>query len=249
MTQPSPPDVVIDALLKTVAEQGWSAVGVRSLLDDTGVPASSFYRHFDGRYSVVLAVSRRLSAQMLDSLAGWEADDSARDKLFEAIMARFDAALPHKGAVRALLRAAPADPLLAATLAVAMQEAMRRVLEAADLPSGGLAGLIRCQALAVAYGQVVRVWLDDDTADQARTMAALDKHLSRLERLARGFGPRRATTDEEAAAPPEPAPPSPPPAAKKPPAKKPPAKKRPAAKAKPKPKPKGPAGNGRAKTE
>ena len=71
MTQPSPPDVVIDALLKTVAEQGWPAVGVRSLLDDTGVPASSFYRHFDGRYSVVLAVSRRLSAQMLDSLAGW----------------------------------------------------------------------------------------------------------------------------------------------------------------------------------
>ena len=120
---------------------------------------------------------------------------------------------------------------------------MRRVLEAADLPSGGLAGLIRCQALAVAYGQVVRVWLDDDTADQARTMAALDKHLSRLERLARGFGPRRATTDEEpATAPPEPAPP--PPAAKKPPAKK-----RPTAKAKPKPKPKGPGGNGRAKTE
>lgn len=247
MTQPSPPDVVIDALLKTVAEQGWPAVGVRSLLDDTGVPASSFYRHFDGRYSVVLAVSRRLSAQMLDSLAGWEADDSARDRLFEAIMARFDAALPHKGAIRALLRAAPADPLLAATLALAMQEAMRRVLEAADLPSGGLAGLIRCQALAVAYGQVVRVWLDDDTADQARTMAALDKHLSRLERLARGFDPRRAPADEEAAAaPPEPAPapPAPTPAAKKPPAKK-----RPAAKAKPKPKPKGPAGNGRAKTE
>ena len=243
MTQPSPPDVVIDALLKTVAEQGWSAVGVRSLLDDTGVPASSFHRHFDGRYSVVLAVSRRLSAQMLDSLAGWEADDSARDRLFEAIMARFDAALPHKGAIRALLRAAPADPLLAATLALAMQEAMRRVLEAADLPSGGLAGLIRCQALAVAYGQVVRVWLDDDTADQARTMAALDKHLSRLERLARGFDLRRATTDEEAAtAPSDPAPA--PPAAKKPPAKK-----RPAAKAKPKPKPKGPAGNGRAKTE
>ena len=247
MTQPSPPDVVIDALLKTVAEQGWSAVGVRSLLDDTGVSAGSFHRHFDGRYSVVLAFSRRLSAQMLDSLAGWEADDSARDKLFEAIMARFDAALPHKGAIRALLRAAPADPLLAATLALAMQEAMRRVLEAADLPSGGLAGLIRGQALAVAYGQVVRVWLDDDTADQARTMAALDKHLARLERLARGFGPRRATVDDEAADLPEPAPPPPAPPA----AKKPPAKKRPAAKAKPKskPKPKGPAGNGRAKSE
>ena len=247
MTQPSPPDAVIDALLKTVAEQGWSAVGVRSLLDDTGVSAGSFHRHFDGRYSVVLAVSRRLSAQMLDSLAGWEADDSARDKLFEAIMARFDAALPHKGAIRALLRAAPADPLLAATLALAMQEAMRRVLEAAELPAGGLAGLIRGQALAVAYGQVVRVWLDDDTADQARTMAALDKHLARLERLARGFGPRRAKADDEAAAPPEPAPPPPAPPA----AKKPPAKKRPAAKAKPKskPKPKGPAGNGRAKSE
>ena len=61
----------------------------------------------------------------------------------------------------------------------------------------GPGSLVRTQGLALVWGQVMRVWLDDDEPGHARTMAELDKRLRqaersiiRLERL-RGLCPGR----------------------------------------------------------
>ena len=49
----------------------------------------------------------------------------------------------------------------------------------------GLRGALRVKALAVAYLATLRVFLRDDSPDMAATMAALDRNLSHLGRLAR----------------------------------------------------------------
>jgi ubiquinone biosynthesis protein COQ9 len=75
------------------------------------------------------------------------------------------------------------------------------MLEAAGIPAGGLAGGMRINALGLVYANTLRVWLDDDTADMARTMAAVDRGLGRLEQAARLF-PARARHDAFVAPPP-----------------------------------------------
>ena len=58
------------------------------------------------------------------------------------------------------------------------------MLEAAGIGSGGLAGRMRAAGLAVVYARAFRAWLEDDSADLGKTMAALDRGLAQAERWA-----------------------------------------------------------------
>jgi len=60
------------------------------------------------------------------------------------------------------------------------------VLEASGFANDTLALRLGATALVPLYARVFRTWLNDE-ADQAKTMAALDKALDRFERLAGRF--------------------------------------------------------------
>jgi hypothetical protein len=67
---------------------------------------------------------------------------------------------------------------------------MAAMLEAARVGAGGLKGALRAKGLAGVYLATFRVWLLDDSADMAKTMAALDGYLRRIEGLLRRFAGR-----------------------------------------------------------
>jgi len=51
--------------------------------------------------------------------------------------------------------------------------------------SAGLSGRLRVKGLAAIYLGALPVWIGDDSPDQGRTMAFLDRRLKQAERLAR----------------------------------------------------------------
>jgi hypothetical protein len=57
------------------------------------------------------------------------------------------------------------------------------MLEAARIQPWGLAAPLQLKGLGLVYLSVFRVWLNDDGEDLAKTMAALDKALGRVENL------------------------------------------------------------------
>ena len=65
------------------------------------------------------------------------------------------------------------------------------MLEAAGIPSDGIAGVLRVKGLAVIYLMVFKVWLTDDSADLSRTMAALDARLRQAEQFSNSLPGRR----------------------------------------------------------
>jgi ubiquinone biosynthesis protein COQ9 len=79
-----------------------------------------------------------------------------------------------------LARSLPRDP---ATVAATLPQAHRSfalMLREAGIEVSGLRGRLRVAALLGLWLAVQRVWLHDDGADNAATMAALDRHLERL---------------------------------------------------------------------
>ena len=54
---------------------------------------------------------------------------------------------------------------------------MRFMLEAAGIEAQGAAGAIKLQGLALAWGRVLQVWLDDEEPALSKTMAELDRVL------------------------------------------------------------------------
>ena len=178
-------DRLIDAALDLAGERPWRTVTLADIAAAARTDLATLYKHFSSRMAIVGAIMDRTNAAMLS-----ETDPSAaageppHDRLLDALMCRLDALRPHKPAIRSILRDLPADPLGLLCASPAFFNAIAWTLESAGIGSAGLAGRVRVKGVAVIYLGALRVWLTDDSADQGKTMAFLDKRLKQAERLA-----------------------------------------------------------------
>jgi len=205
---------MVDAFLKLLAGKGWHGFALRDVAEAAGVSLAELYAAFPSRLALVEAFIADVDRQVLaDAAPSLDPDETVRDRLFDAMMRRYDALRPHKEAVAALAEGVARDPLAVLALSRALDRSMAAVLEAAGVSSDGLAGTLRQKGLAAMHLAVLRVWLNDDSADQSRTMAALDHRLKRAERWAQSvdrFGKfarrrgRAGRAPEVPEAPPEP---------------------------------------------
>src|SRR4030081_1459719 len=111
-------------------------------------------------------------------------EETARDRLFDVMMRRYDALRPPPAGLGAVRRARPRDPLLARSMGPALRRSMAAMLEAASVPSDGLGGALRQNGLLAIHYAVSRVFDRDETTDLSKTMAALDSRLKMAERWA-----------------------------------------------------------------
>jgi AcrR family transcriptional regulator len=196
------PDIrqrIVDAALDLAAERGWAGLGLADIAAAAGVGLADLHGQFGSKAAILRTFFRSVDGAVLAGPA--PADEPARDRLFEVLMRRFDALASRKAAVAAVVRDLPADPPAALCALAHLGCSMAWMLEAAGIPSAGLMGLARAKGLSFVWLNALRVWLNDDTPDLARTMAALDKGLRRAEAVAGlcRFGPRQGRGDEAAA--------------------------------------------------
>lgn len=187
------PDPVA-VMLDLVAEQGWRAATLGRIAQASGLPLSALYGQYASKSDLLAAYAHRIDLAMLTALGEpgpAPADDAAvKDRLFEAVMARFDALNPHKAAIRVMMRELPADPVaLACFLSRGLRQGLDWMLAAAELDAGGLSGALRRKVLGGIYLDTLRIWLKDDGADMASTMAHLDKRLEQGLGFLTGRGP------------------------------------------------------------
>lgn len=185
-----PADVVAVAL-KLAAERGWHAIALADIAAAAGISLTELHNRYPSKHAILAAYSRAIDRQVVAGADGPGGDESARDRLFDVIMRRFDALTPHRDGVAAVLRDVGCDPLAALCGAGQLRASMALMLETAGLSSTGLMGVIRTKGLAAIYLATMRTWLRDDTADKAKTMAALDAKLRRAEQFAKSVPGRR----------------------------------------------------------
>lgn len=184
------PNQVIDAALALAAERGWRDLSLTDIAAAAKLPLSKVYPVYSSKTAVLAGFMRRVDAAVLAEPA--EAEGSARDRLFDVLMRRFDALQPHREALANIAHDELREPLEALCGLYALRRSMALMLEAAGLDSSGLRGLLRVKGLTAVYLASVRVWLRDDSPDMARTMAALDGYLRRIEGLLQRVPRRRS---------------------------------------------------------
>ena len=174
-------------------EQGWARVSVAEAARRASLPLDQARARFSGRAALLLRFGTMADQA---ALAALPTEDSVRDKLFALVMRRLDVMQAHRAGVLALLRALPFDPCLAALLAAANIRSMRWMLEAAGISARGPLGRLRTKGLLALWLAVLRVWRSDGSEDLSATMAALDRALTRAERLEGWLGGRRPPPQE-----------------------------------------------------
>jgi AcrR family transcriptional regulator len=179
-------DRIVDALMAQLAERSLEQISLGDVARRAGVTLAELRNEFSSLIAIVGAHLKDIDAKVLSSNMSDMADETPREKLFDILMRRLEMLSPHKEAVRSLLRSAARNPALAIALNGFALRSMEFMLAAADISTAGPKGMVRAQGLALLYSRVLWVWLNDEDPGLARTMAALDRELSRGQRWA-GF--------------------------------------------------------------
>ncbi len=174
-------DKIIDAFMGVIGSTGWRGASLDVVARACEVGVADIAAHFGNRFDILAAYGNRVDIAALKSADADGGSQAPRDRLFDILMARFDALLPHKKAVQALSAAAQRDPGLAAFFAITVSKSMGLIASCAGVDTSGIVGRARVHALSGLYLGVARQWLRDESEDLSKTMAALDKALARAD--------------------------------------------------------------------
>ena len=178
-------DGVLAAALDEAAAVGWGRVSLEAVAEKAGVALGTLLLDTPTKAHLATRYLKWLDARTVGPVKRIDANDTPRDRLFEIVMRRFDAMNENRDGTRALVKGVPRDPATVLMSLCTLERSFRAMLEAAGISTSGLVGLVRVQGFKAVLACTLNAWAKDDSADMAKTMAALDKALNRAESLSR----------------------------------------------------------------
>ena len=179
------------ALLDLVETQGWIDLSFAQIAEKAGVPIAEAHRIYASKTAVLLGLTRAIDERILNSLSADPLEGSAKDRLFDIVMRRFDVLKADRNAYRRLMRQLPATPNAFAALLCQLRRSLSLTLEAAGISASGLKGALRLKGLLAVYVAGLRAFANDESDDLAKTMAEIDKRLGQAVRVSEFLNRRR----------------------------------------------------------
>jgi AcrR family transcriptional regulator len=175
---------IVEATMALAAHRDWPTIELTDIAAEAGVALADLRDAFPSKGAILAGFARMIDRTVLDGTKDDLAGEPAKDRLFDVLMRRIDALTPYRAALKQLRRSLPRDPLTLAALNREAVNSQRFMLAAANIPTEDGLGPLKVQGLAIAFNRIVDGWLkDDDDPDLAKTMAALDRALTRGESM------------------------------------------------------------------
>lgn len=185
--QQSIPEKLVDAALKLAKTKPWVTITLQEIADNAKVDLADFRDYFEDKTDILVCYGRRIDRKTLASLGKPDLEDSFKDRIFEVLMARFDILNEDRDALLSILEGFKSDPKAALISLPHLKHSMAWMIEAAGVSTSGWKGAGQVLGITLVYMETLRQWMKDESEDMARTMAALDKSLSRYEQLCQYF--------------------------------------------------------------
>ena len=179
------------ALLNLVETQGWIDLSFAEIAEKAGVPIAEAHGIYPSKTAVLLGLTRAIDERILNSLTNDPLEGTAKDRLFDIVMRRFDVLKGDREAYRRLMRQLPATPGAFAALLCQLRRSLSLSLEAAGISASGLKGALRLKGLLAIYVAGLRAFATDDSDDLSKTMAEIDKRLGQAEKISEMVQRRR----------------------------------------------------------
>ncbi|MEM6556605.1 MAG: hypothetical protein AAF642_12065 [Pseudomonadota bacterium] len=188
----------VEAALKLAETEKWSAITLAAIAKEADLSLRDFHLHAD-KDALSAAVERTFDASM--SEGSFDTEETARTRLFDVIMMRFETMEQVRDGAMSFLRWRDRS-LDGLGLRVKNRAATAKwALTCAGLDgASALPRGVQITALAWAIAQAERAWRQEMSADLSRTMAALDAELIKLEERMEWLsarGKRKAKTEAD----------------------------------------------------
>jgi len=172
----------VQAALKLAETEKWSAITLAAIAEEAGLGLKDFHAHAD-KDVLTAAVEGEFDAGM--SEGSIDPDETARTRLFDVIMMRFETMEAVRDGAMSFLRWRDRSidglglRLKGRAASAKWALACAGLDGASQLPRG-----VQITAIGWAIAQAERAWRIETSADLSRTMAALDAELIKLEERA-----------------------------------------------------------------
>ncbi len=173
----------VQAALLLAAQKSWADVSMHDIARACKCDLAALHDLFADRQDILAAYGRLVDRSVIERVSA-NPEGSERDRLFDVLMERFDVLNEHRGGVKSILQSFRTDPKVAVASLPHLGRSMVWMLEAAGIDANGPRGAATALGLTGVYLCALKSWMDDDSEDMGKTMAALDRGLERAEKVA-----------------------------------------------------------------
>lgn len=179
---PSPAQVR-QATFDLIAEKGYGKTRLSDLADRFKVKLTDFHATYPSVDAIIHDFLNDVDNTMLSTVNPKSASNK-REIYFDMMMARMDALQEHRDGVVRWLKEIAKQPQLWVGILKRWQSSLTLML---DIAKDSPVYPVKKIGLAGVYAVTLKTWVEDDTADMAKTMATLDKALGKAENIAEKF--------------------------------------------------------------
>ena len=99
-------EAALDAFIGLIGQKAYADVALRDVAEAAGLSLAELYKIYPDKVALVAAFMARIDAIVLAGTATKDdPEETARDRLFDAMMRRYDALRPYREALGAIRRA------------------------------------------------------------------------------------------------------------------------------------------------
>ena len=168
-------DQVISAAFDLIAEKGLGKARLSVLARQFKQPLTVFYAHYPSIEAILCRFIDQIDQAMLENI-GDVGTSPKRDLYFDMFMSRFDKLQEQRAGAKRWLGELSKHPTLWAMTLKRWDQSLSLMLDVAqDSPLFPVKKL----GLAAVYLSTLKTWRNDESADMAETMVAVDKSLGR----------------------------------------------------------------------
>ena len=181
---------IIAATLKLAKSNRWKNVSMKIISEEAKIPLSEIVKILPTKTAILIEFNRLVDKRLSENNHNNEETANSRDLLFELLMERFDILNENKEALVNIMKSiAKESPVTGIIGIISSLQSINRIMEICAIPNRGLLGKFRLKAVFAIYLKAMYCWLEDDTPGLSKTMADLDKSLTRLEVLLSRLSP------------------------------------------------------------
>ena len=175
---------IISASFKLVSEKQWDEISISDIANAAKIPLIEVYQIFPSKNSILKTFNKQIDSQVLSANPEFSPSSTTRDQLFELIMLRFDLLSREKEAISRIIRGIiTQDPIASFIGLENARISMKQTLEYVGISTSSIIGRLKVNGMMVIYLKTICTWLKDDSIGLEKTMADLDKYLTRGESL------------------------------------------------------------------
>jgi ubiquinone biosynthesis protein COQ9 len=163
-------------------ERPWDDVSLWDICTGAGIGLADCARLGITKEAVLDKLHVHVDIKMLENAEAPDRTQTARDLLFDVLMARFDVLEENRAAWQSIVSSGKRDPSMGLARRARWARTGAWALEAAGVSASGVAGAARAIGITRILRQCEAVWLND-VPDMAKTMARLDQELRKGEQF------------------------------------------------------------------